>query len=70
MKHIFCYLLGTKKLELVYGGEKQGLEGYTDVDGALQEHRRAISGYVFLIDGRAILWSSKKQKLVILNNGG
>ena len=67
VKRIFRYLLGTKKLELVYGGEKRGLVGYVDADGASQEHRRAISGYVFLIDGGAVSWSSKKQELVTLS---
>ena len=67
VKRIFRYLLGTKDLELVYGGEKRGLVGYTDADGASQEHRRAISGYVFLIDGGAVSWSSKKQELVTLS---
>jgi len=67
VKQIFCYLLRTKKLELVYGGEKRGLVGYVDADGASQEHRRAISGYVFLIDGGAVSWSSKKQELVTLS---
>src|SRR6202522_895751 len=67
VKQIFRYLLGTSKLELVYGGEKRGLVGYVDADGALQEHRRAISGYVFLIDGGAVSWSSKKQELVTLS---
>jgi ribonuclease HI len=44
-----------------------GLEGYTDADGASQEHRHAISGYAFLIDGGAVSWSSKKQELVTLS---
>ena len=67
VKRIFRYLRGTQKLELVYGGEKRGLEGYIDADGASQEHRRTISGYVFLVDGRAVSWSSKKQELVTLS---
>ena len=60
MKRIFRYLLGTKGLELVYGGENRGLVGYVDADGASQEHRRAISGYFFMVDGGAVSWSSKK----------
>lgn len=48
---------GTKTLELTYGGDKRGLEGYVDADGASQEHRRAISGYVFMVDGGAVSWS-------------
>ena len=67
VKRIFRYLLGTQKLELVYGGERRGLVGYVDADGASQEHRRAISGYVFLVDGGAVSWSSKKQELVTLS---
>ena len=51
----------------MYGGEERGLVGYVDADGASQEHRRAISGYVFMIDSDAVLWSSKKQELVTLS---
>ena len=50
VKRIFRYLIGTKKLELVYGGEERGLVGYVDADGASQEHRRAISGYIFMVN--------------------
>jgi len=67
VKRIFRYLLGTKKLELTYGGEQRGLTGYADADGSSQDHRRAISGYVFMIDGGAVSWSSKKQELVTLS---
>ena len=38
-----------------------------DANGASQDHCRAISGYTFLIDGGAILWSSRKQELVTLS---
>jgi hypothetical protein len=51
----------------VYRGEKRGLEEYVDADGASQEHRRTISGFVFLVDGGAVSWSSKKQELVTLS---
>ncbi|KAJ2994795.1 hypothetical protein NUW54_g7491 [Trametes sanguinea] len=67
VKRVFRYLLGTKNLSLIYGGERRGLEGFVDADGASQEHRRAITGYVFLVDGGAISWSSKKQELVTLS---
>lgn len=66
VKWIFCYLLGTKNLHLIYGDNSQGLVGYVDADGASQDHRRAISGYVFLVDSGAVSWSSKKQELVTL----
>ena len=67
VKRIYRYLIGTKELELMYGGEQRGLVGYVDADGASQEHRRAISGYVFMVDGGAVSWSSKKQELVTLS---
>jgi hypothetical protein len=65
IKCVFYYLNGTKKLALTYGGngKGQGLEGFSDADGASQEHRHVITGYVFLIDGGAVSWSSKKQEL-------
>ena len=52
---------------MTYGGEKQELTGYTDADGSSQDHRRAISGYAFIIDGGAISWSSRKQELIALS---
>lgn len=67
VKRIFRYLKGTKELSLVYGGRKEDLQGWVDADGASQEHRRAISGYVFMVDGGAVSWTSKKQELVTLS---
>ena len=53
---------------LVYGGgEACGLEGFADANGAIQEHRQAISRYVILIDRGAISWCSKKQELITLS---
>jgi ribonuclease HI len=51
----------------VYGDEEKDLQGWVDADGASQDHRRAISGYVFMVDGGAVSWSSKKQELVTLS---
>ena len=67
VKKIFHYLSGMKDWQLVYGGDGRGLVGYVDVDGASQDHRRAISGYIFMVDGGAVSWSSKKQDLVTLS---
>ncbi len=67
VKQVFRYLAGTKTFELTYGSEQHSLEGFTDADGAMQEHRRTILGYVFLIDGGAISWSLRKQELVTLS---
>ena len=51
VKHIFRYLAGMRNWALVYGTKVKGLEGFTDADGATQEHRHAITGYTLLIDG-------------------
>ena len=48
-------------------GGKRGFEGYSDADGATQDHRRAVLGFAILVDGGAVSWSSKKQELVTLS---
>jgi hypothetical protein len=67
VKRIIRYLSGTRDFVLTYGDERHDLLGYSDADGATQEHRHAISGYAFLIDGGAISWSSQKQELITLS---
>jgi len=67
VKCVFHYLAGTYDHTLTYGAERHELLGYTDADGASQEHRHAISGYAFLIDGGAVSWMSRKQELVTLS---
>jgi len=67
VKHIFRYLKGTRDMRLVYGDEEKDLQGYVDADGASQDHRRAISGYVFMVDGGAVSWMSKKQEIITLS---
>jgi len=67
VKRIYRYLAGTKGLALTFGAGKKGLEGYTDADGASQEHCHAISGFAYILDGGAVSWMSKKQELVTLS---
>src|SRR5580765_1363923 len=67
VKTIYRYVLGTKDWSLVYGGKTEDLQGFVDADGASQDHWQAISGYVFMLDGRAVSWTSKKQELVTLS---
>jgi hypothetical protein len=66
-KRVFRYLAGTREHALTYGGERHELTGYTDADGSSQDHRRAISGFAYLIDGGTISWSSRKQELIVLS---
>jgi hypothetical protein len=60
-----------KELALTYGGgetgKEYGLEGFSDADDMSQEHQHGITGYVFMIDGGTVSWSSKKQELVTLS---
>ena len=67
IKQIYRYLSGTKSFTLTFGGVEKGLKGYTNADGASQEHRHAISGYAYLLDGGAVSWASRKQELVTLS---
>jgi hypothetical protein len=67
IKRVFRYLAGTRTFALTYSRDKQDLVGYTDADGASEEHRHAISGYVFLIDRGAVSWYSHKQEIVTLS---
>jgi hypothetical protein len=67
VKHVLQYLKVMQDWKSVYGGEACSLKGFADNDGAMQEHRQAISGYIILIDGGAVSWSSKKQELVTLS---
>jgi hypothetical protein len=66
VKCIFRYLKGTKNFQLTYGNEWHNLEGFIDANGNMQENQHVISSNVFLINGGAISWSSKKQELVTL----
>jgi hypothetical protein len=38
IKRIFCYLIGSKNLQLTYSRELQNLTGFTDTDGVSQPH--------------------------------
>ena len=68
VKQVIKYLKTTKDLKLTYGGgQRRGFEGFADADGATQDHRRAISGFVVLVDSGTVSWMSKKQELVMLS---
>jgi hypothetical protein len=67
VKRIFRYLAGMRDLCLMYGETRRVLEGYADADSSMAEDRCTISGYAFLIDGGAVLWSSKRQEIVSLS---
>ena len=67
IKQIFRYLLGTKELWLGYGRQQREMVGYGDADGSMAEDRKVISGYAFIINGRAVSWSTKQQTIISLS---
>ena len=67
VKRIYRYLAGMRDLWMTYGETRRVLEGYADADGSMSEDRRTISGYMFLINGGAVSWSSKRQEIVSLS---
>jgi hypothetical protein len=67
-KRVLRYLKGTRDLRMTYGGDNsEGLVGYADADGSMNEDRRAVSGYALIINGGAVSWSSKRQEIVVLS---
>jgi hypothetical protein len=67
-KRVLKYLKGTIDTQLTYGNCTDGLVGYTNANWASQDHRHSTSGYLFLINGGAISWSSKKQLVIALSS--
>jgi hypothetical protein len=67
-KRVLKYLKGTKDMQLTYGNRTDGLVGYTDANWASQDYRHSTSSYLFLINGGAISWSSKKQPVITLSS--
>jgi len=65
IKCIFCYLLRTKKLKLILGGNMT-VAGFLDADWASQRHRHSISGFTYFVGLGTISWSTKKQPIVTL----
>lgn len=67
-KKIFRYLKGTVNYGLFYKkSERNVLVGFNDSDYASDlEDRKSTYGYVFLLSGVAVSWSSKKQPVVTL----
>ena len=68
VKRAFRYLKGTRQHKLTYRGSPELLHNdiniYCDADWASDSDRKSISGYVIIIAGGAVAWSSKKQNTV------
>jgi len=69
VKQIFRYLQGTLQMKLQFGATpSKEVLGYCDADwGGDPEDRRSTKGFVFMIGGGAISWSSKRQPTIALS---
>lgn len=70
LKRVYRYLRGTTEARLTFSGDTTDTPlGYADADWAADVNdRRSISGYVFILSGGAVSWSSKKQSSVALSS--
>ena len=73
IKRVLCYLQGTRDLGIMYNDSSRFIDihvnGYSDADWASSTiDRQSVSGYVFLLGGGAVAWSSKKQLTVALSS--
>jgi hypothetical protein len=67
-KHIVCYLKGTNHVGLMYSRQQPELANrlfrYVDADHASDlDDRKSVSGYILMLNGAAISWSSSKIKV-------
>ena len=67
VKRVFCYLLGTKHLKLVLGGNTS-VTGFSDANWASQHHHHSISSYAYFVGLGTISWSAKKQPIITLSS--
>jgi hypothetical protein len=70
-KRVLKYLAGTRNHGLCFDGrhiDNNLLIGYSDADYAGDcDTRRSTSGFVFVLNGAAVTWSSRRQPIVALS---
>ena len=73
-KYILRYLKGTKDVGITYSKQTDDLLanrlfGYVDADHASDaDDRKSVGGYVLMLNGGAISWSSRKIKVVAISS--
>ncbi|CAK9833101.1 Retrovirus-related Pol polyprotein from transposon TNT 1-94 [Anthophora retusa] len=70
VKRIIRYLIGTRDLGIIFGNSGNSFEvkNFTDADYAgCVESRKSQSGFVFLLNGGPVSWSSQRQSVVALS---
>ncbi len=67
-KHVLRYLAGTKEMGILFGAGERGISVYSDADwGGELDTRRSTTGYVVVMDGAAVAWSSHLQRTVAVS---
>lgn len=67
-KDVVRYLAGTSDFGITFKGTDTSVLGYTDADYAGDvDTRRSTTGYVFIMNGGAITWQSKRQPTVAVS---
>lgn len=67
-KGVLRYLAGTQQLGLEFSAARAGLQAFVDADFAGDlDSRRSTTGYVFVLHGGAVSWSSKLQPTVAVS---
>ena len=67
-KGVLRYISGTANYGITFGGDDLTLRAYCDADYAGDtDTRRSTTGYVFILSGGAISWSSRLQPTVALS---
>jgi hypothetical protein len=67
VKRIFSYLQGTRDYGLRFGPSISVPIKYTDSDYAGNTHtRQSTSGFIFILNGGSIAWSSRRQQCIAL----
>ena len=68
VKRILAYLQGTSTFGIRFGGVKSDLIGFSDSDYAGDvDTRQSTSGFVFMLHGGPVAWSSQRQSCVALS---
>ena len=67
-KRVLRYLKGTSDLGISYQLGDGTVTGYVDADyGGSMDDRRSFTGYVFIMNGGAVTWDSRKQRTVAVS---
>ena len=63
---VLRYIKGALTHRIIYHAQgRKPLQGYSDADYGGAEDRHSISAYLFQLQGGAIAWSSKRQRLIV-----